>query len=196
MITINEQRTIRAIHSKPDISLREIVEELDLGGVASASHIINSLEKKGYLRRVGVATSKRYELTNKALAFEEVINMAVVDLTPRNSLSEAAAVDSSIEHRSTSSESTEKFPQFWSGDFPSGSSDTTGKNLGTFLSSSFTKILSSPVGLQKYGDLIVMSVLSVFLVLPTCHFLLKDQWLVGFVLTEMFLLVLIILNKK
>lgn len=196
MITINEQRTIRAIHSKPDISLREIVEQLGLGGVASASHIVNALERKGYLHKVGVATSKKYELTSKALALEEVINMKSVDLTPRHSISDTKVPVSPVEHQSTGSTNTEKFPQFWSSDFANGSSDTTANNLGTFLSASFTKILSSPIGLQRYGDLIVMSVLSVALVLPACHFLLRDQWLVAFVPIELLLLVLIILNKK
>src|SRR3990167_1981875 len=73
MLTENEQKVINILMSNPHISLRGIVKELQSQGVklsansvASISYIINSLEKKGFLKKVGVTTTKHYRLTEES----------------------------------------------------------------------------------------------------------------------------------
>ena len=128
MITINEQRTLREIHLNSDISLRGIVEKLTLGGVASASHIVNSLQEKGYLEKIGIATNKKYRLTKKALDLEEIINMKSHDLTPRGF---SAVINNSgiytVGGQSTTTvvDKIEQFDSFSSKNFPNSTSPVT-----------------------------------------------------------------------
>src|SRR3989344_6745205 len=83
MLTENEQKVINILMSNPHISLRGIVKELQLQGaklsnnsVASVSYIINSLEKKEFLKKVGVTTTKHYQLTEESYKkFNQKINL-------------------------------------------------------------------------------------------------------------------------
>ena len=83
MLTENEQKVINILMSNPHISLRGIVKELQLQGaklsnnsVASVSYIINSLEKKGVFKKVGVTTTKHYQLTEESYKkFNQKINL-------------------------------------------------------------------------------------------------------------------------
>ncbi len=198
MITINEQRTIREIHLDPTISLRGIVEKVGLGGVASASHIINSLQTKGYLEKVGVSTNKKYRLTPKALALKDIIEMKVDDWTHKTSEFLTSRSNSIGMHSTTSDlENVEKFHPFSSKDFPNSTGeDETGKSVKQILSASFTRIMSSPEGIQKYGDVLVLAGILTVMVLPICSFVLKDQWMNGFLPISLILLTIILLNKK
>ncbi len=198
MITINEQRALREIHSNPNISLRVLVEKLALGGVASASHIINSLEEKGYLIKVGVATSKKYHLTAKALALENILNMKPEDLTPRELptvTNNSGIYVIGAQSTTATSEEVEKFEQFTPKNFPNSTGDTV-KSPKEMLSASFTKIINSPEGLQKYGDIIVLGIILTAMVLPASYLLLKDKWIDAFVPIALILLAVLILNKK
>ena len=197
MITINEQRTLREIHLNPDISLRGIVEKLTLGGVASASHIVNSLQEKGYLEKIGIATNKKYRLTNKALDLEEIINMKSHDLTPRGFsavMNNSGVYAVGGQSTTTAVDKIEQFDSFSSKNFPNSTGDII-KNPKEILSAAFTRIINTPEGLQKYSDVIILGIILTGMVLPACYLILKDNWIYAFVPIALILLI-IILNKK
>jgi len=198
MITINEQRAIREIHSNPDISLRGIVEKIGLGGVASASHIVNSLQQKGYLEKIGIATSKKYRLTQKALDLESIINMKTEDFTKPTELERVTNNSMYVmggQSTTSAFDKMEQFEPFSSKNFPNSTGDIT-KGPKEILSASFTRIINSPDGLRKYGDVIVLGVVLTVIVLPSCYLILKDNWANAFVPIALLLLTVIILNKK
>jgi DNA-binding MarR family transcriptional regulator len=202
VIPIKQQRAIRAINSNPDISLRDIVDIAGLGGVTSASRIINSLESKGYLKKIGVSTNKKYQLTPKALRELRDVLKDESFLTKNLDIKKMDGVDLIIDTKSTSTLETPKLPQFISTDFATGSTggEDTVKSNGIYLLSSITKIITSPAGFQKYGDEVVLAVISGVIVLPSSRLVLGDQWIQGCVLIVAALLLLIlfklILNKK
>ena len=198
MITINEQRTIREIDSNPDISLRELVKKLGLGGVASASYLINSLQTKGYLEKIGVTTNKKYILTRKARGLEEVLNMKIEDLNPKKMSSIVNTGSHTIATPSTGamSDVVNKIDSFSRTDFPNSTGDSDAESFKTILSASFTKVIDSPNGLQKYGDVIVLSVILAVLVLPSSYFVLRTSWMNAFFPISLFLFTMVILNKK
>lgn len=196
MLTENEKEVIRTLLSKPRISLRGMVKEINLGGVASAAYLINSLEKKGFVKKIGVATEKHYQLTEKALELK--LDMVVKIIpgflpeTPRGST--YVSENASIVVGSTGVNQKDSFPEYWSAEFKNGSGHSdTGPNGRTFLSASMTKIFDDPANWQRYGDLIVWAVILSVIVLPSAYKILKDQWLIGFAFVA---LLLIIINKK
>ncbi|OHA89014.1 MAG: hypothetical protein A2653_01555 [Candidatus Zambryskibacteria bacterium RIFCSPHIGHO2_01_FULL_43_25] len=197
MITINEQRTIREIHSNPDISLRGLVERLNLGGVASASHIVNSLEEKGYLEKVGVSTNKKYCLTQKALSLEEVINMKVENLMPRDfqPVMNAGSNPVGSQFTTSGSDNVKEIEPFSQKDFPNSTGNADTNNLRTILSANFTKIMTSNDGIQKYGDVIILGGILTVMVLPASYLVLKNEWMNAFLPISLILLTIIILNK-
>ena len=185
----------------PHISLRGIVNELKLKGaklsknsVASISYIINSLERKGFLKKVGVTTTKHYQLTEEAYKkSNQKINLRnnLISLSKDFSQTNAqlpVAVGSTGGQEQTNS--TGYLPKnFENG---SGHSDTT-QNIGTFLSASLTKIVDDPVSWEKNSSPIVWAIIFSAIVLPLSYKILKEQWLIGFILVA---LLLIIINKK
>lgn len=195
MLTENEKKVMRTLLSKPRISLRGIVKELNLGGVASAAYIINSLEKKGFVIKIGVATGKYYQLTGKALELklDEVVNIPrFLPQTQKGSVYVNEYAPLVVGSAGTNQNNAS--PEYWSANFENGSrhSDTS-PNGGTFLSASMTKIFNDPVSWQRYGDLIVWAIALSVIVLPSVYQILKDQWFIGFILVA---LLLIIINKK
>lgn len=59
-ITINEQKVLDILKTNPHLSLREIVNKLNLTGVTTASYLVNSLERKGLIDKIGQNTRKIY----------------------------------------------------------------------------------------------------------------------------------------
>jgi hypothetical protein len=193
MMTANEEKVLRLVYENPGVSLRDMVEKLGLGGVASAAHVVSALERKGYLRKVGTATKKRYELTQ--LAFETFARINFSDLrhVPRT----PDISNSPLDARSTSAPQNEAPPAYWSGHFPNASTGPTDDlPLGTFLSASVARIINSPDGWSKHGDAIVLALVLAIIVLPAARLVLGDQWALGLVVIGSFSLVAIIINKK
>lgn len=201
MLTDKEQKVINVLMSNPHISLRGIVKELQSQGaklsansVASISYIINSLEKKGFLKKVGVTTTKHYRLTEESYEkFNQKIelNNNFVSLSKDFTKSN---IQPSITVSSTGAQEQSDSAGYLPKDFGNGSGHSdTSQGVGTFLSASLTKIMDDPVSWEKYGSPIVWAIIFSAIVLPLSYKILKDQWLVGFVLVA---LLLIIINKK
>lgn len=201
MLTENEQKVINILMSNPHISLRGIVKELQLQGaklsnnsVASVSYIINSLEKKEFLKKVGVTTTKHYQLTEESYKkFNQKINLRNNFISLSKDFSQSD-MQPPVTVGSTGAPDQNNFAGYLPKDFGNGSgrSDTT-QGIGTFLSASLTKIMDDSVSWEKYGSPIVWAIIFSAIVLPLSYKILKDQWLVGFVLVA---LLLIIINKK
>lgn len=201
MLTDKEQKVINVLMSNPHISLRGIVKELQSQGaklsansVASISYIINSLEKKGFLKKVGVTTTKHYRLTEESY---EKFNQKIELNNDFVSLSKdftKSNIQPSITVSSTGAQEQSDSAGYLPKDFGNGSGHSdTSQGVGTFLSASLTKIMDDPVSWEKYGSPIVWAIIFSAIVLPLSYKILKDQWLVGFVLVA---LLLIIINKK
>ncbi|MEX1014601.1 MAG: hypothetical protein WDZ80_05580 [Candidatus Paceibacterota bacterium] len=75
-ITNNEYKTLKKLEIDSSTTLRELVKDLNLGGIASAAYLINSLNKKELLEKVGSRTRKKYILTEKA---KEYLSESKVD---------------------------------------------------------------------------------------------------------------------
>lgn len=202
MLTENEQKVIRTLILKPRISLRGIIHEHNSEGskrstssVASIAYIINSLEKKGFIKKIGVATTKYYQLTEKAheLKLGEVINF------PSYSIQTVRNITQPNEHipvvlGSTGDSGNTEHRAYLPKNFENGSGQSnTNPNSGTFLSASIAKIVDDPVNWGKYSNLIVWTILLSTIVLPLSYQVLKDQWFMGFILVAS---LLIIINKK
>ena len=187
--------------SNPHISLRGIVKELQSQGtrlstnsVASISYIINSLEKKGFLKKVGVTTTKHYQLTEESYKqFNQKIDLANNFISLSKDFSQSN-VQLPITVGSTGAQEQTNSAGYLPKDFGNGSgrSDSS-QGIGTFLSTSLTKIMNDPVSWDKYGSPIVWAIILSMIVLPLSFKTLKDQWVIGFVLVT---LLLIIINKK
>lgn len=196
-----EQKVINILMSNPHISLRGIVKELQSQGVklsnnsvASISYIINSLEKKRLLKKIGVTTTKHYELTEELYKeYNQKINLknSFVSLSEDFSRS---TIQPKITVGSTGYQEQNDFTGYLPKNFDDGSgrSDTS-QNIGTFLSTSLTKIMDNPVSSEKYGSPIVWAIILSAIVLPLSYRILKEQWFTGFILVA---LLLIVINKK
>lgn len=200
MLTENEQKVINILMSDPHISLRGIVKKLQSQGaklsvnsVASISYIINSLERKGFLKKVGITTTKHYQLTEESYRkFNQKIDLknSFISLSKdfsQTNIQPTVTVGSTGQEQNNSAGYLPK--DFGNG---SGHSDTS-QSIGTFLSASLTKIMDDPVNWEKYGSPIVWAIIFSVIVLPLSYKVLKEQWFVGFVLVA---LLLIIVNKK
>lgn len=201
MPTENEQKVINILMSNPHISLRGIVKELQLQGaklsansVASISYIVNSLEKKGFLKKVGVTTTKHYQLTEESYKkFNQKINLKNNFISLSKDFSQPS-VQPLITVGSTGAQEQINTTGYLPKDFGNGSGHSdTSQNIGTFLSTSLTKIMDDPVSWEKYGSPIVWAIVFSAIVLPLSFKILKEQWMIGFVLVA---LLLIIINKK
>src|SRR3989344_9350212 len=201
MLTENEQKVINILMSNPHISLRGIVKELQSRGaklsdnsVASVSYIINSLEKKGFLKKVGVTTTKHYQLTEESYKkFNQKIGLNNDFISLSKDFSQPN-IQSPITVGSTGAQEQNNSAGYLPKDFGKGSGySDTNQSIGTFLSASLTKIMDDPVSWEKYGSPIVWAIIFSAIVLPLSFKILKEQWMVGFVLVA---LLLIIINKK
>ena len=202
MLTENEQKIIIILLSKPHISLRGMIEELNLVGlklstksVASIVYLIDSLEEKGFINKIGTKTNKYYQLTEKAihLRLSELTKVSkYIPQTQKTSV--YVSENTPLVVGSTGPTQNSAYPEYLLANFENGShhSDTS-PNAGTFLSASLTKIMDDPVSWGKYGNLIVWAIILSVIVLPLSYKVLENQWFVGFVLVA---LLLIIINKK
>jgi hypothetical protein len=198
--TENEQKIMRIILSEPHVSLRGIIQRLRLGGsklsensVGLIAYLINSLEEKGFVNKKGVATAKYYQLTEKAYTW---LAPGVNFDSLSSQIREAAHFvgDSSVVVGSTGVDTASDTLQYLSNKFQDGSgSSDANSGINKFLSASLTKIIDDPTSWEKYGGLVLWAALLSFVVLPRCYEVLKGQWLIGFVLVA---LLLIIINKK
>jgi len=201
MLTENEQRVINILMSNPHISMRGIIKELQSNGsklsvnsVASISYIINSLEKKGVLRKVGVTTTKHYQLTEETYKkFNQKIELNNNFISLSKDFSKPN-IQTPITVSSTGTQEQNNSVEYLLKDFGTGSGHSdTSQGIGTFLSASLTKIMADPVSREKYDSLIVWTIIFSVIVLPLSFKILKEQWMIGFVLIA---LLLIIINKK
>lgn len=201
MLTEKEQKVVNVLMSNPHISLRGIVKELQSQGaklsansVASISYIINSLEKKGFLKKVGVTTTKHYQLTEESFRkFNQKIDLKNNFISLSKDFSQSN-IQPHITIGSTGAQEQNNSGGYLPKDFGNGSGHSdTSQGSGTFLSASLTKIMDDPVSWEKHGSPIVWAIIFSAIVLPLSYKILKEQWLVGFVLVA---LLLIIINKK
>ena len=201
MLTENEQKVIAILMSNPHISMRGIVKELQLKGskisdnsVASVSYIINSLSKKGFLKKVGVATTKYYQLTEESYRkLSQNVNLEDNFISISKEFLQPCT-HSFITVISTGLQDHVNSTSYLPKDFGNGSGQSnTDQNIGTFLSASLTKIMNNPTSWERYSTIIVWSIIFSVIVLPMSYKILKDQWFLGFVLVA---LLLIIINKK
>lgn len=202
MLTENEQKVIRVLISKPRISLRGIIQELKSEGskrstssVASIAYIINSLEKKGCVKKVGVATTKYYQLTEKAseLKLGEVIKFPTHLIQSTQDVRRLNDIPQMV-FGSTGNLNDTNLVEYLPKKFENGSGQSnTSPSIGTFLSTSIAKIVDDPVGWDRYGSLIVWAIILSVIVLPLSYKILGDQWFMGFILVAS---LLIITNKK
>jgi len=193
MLTSNEQKTIRVLYDRPDASLRGIARFVELAGVASAAYVVNSLERKGYLKKVGKTTSKNYILTSKAK--KELINI------PKGNEWEIAPIlqqKPAIPGEGTTSHSQEDYLNFWpnnSADSTKGNSQDDSLSFANLILSKVKSEINTKEGWSQNGPLIVRSCLTAFLVFPVTVAFLKNNWLYGFI-SIMFILFIIDQRKR
>ena len=192
VMTINEQNVIKALYFNSHISMREIARTLGLAGATSAAYVINSLEKKGYIEKVGTSTSKEYRLTN--LAMERIIPEIFHGKFEQ------------IKHNESSLPTADQFGKAFSQSFASsentnfgnGSAPISNGGLESFLSHSIPQIINNPVTMHNYGEIVIVGIF-LLVGLPISHKALGTEWLTGFTLLAFILSVVtlsIIILKK
>ena len=170
--------------------MREIAKELGLAGASSAAYIIDSLVKDGYIEKVGIATSKDYKLTDEALKIiPEILSKYVTTNHEQGFFEQNNKIETILN-------TNEKFPKFLSPN--NGSVDSGGDNGLQILSKSITQIISNPITLEKYGEIIIFGTL-LLIALPVSRYSLGSDWFIGFICTAVILsltALLIICLKK
>ena len=191
-LTHKEILALKALQSNPSMSLRDLANYVELAGLSSATYVVNSLVKKGMLRKVGKATRKKYEVTEQALN-----EITQIDLSAYKSISDLTEHIFNQDYGGTVS-MTESAPKYWQQSQTSGThSQGTGaepKNFTELLLRVATQSTQGDWFNKNFKSIFVWCLIVIFLVFPASLLAPGEKWFEYFLTLIITLLVIRIIE--